>query len=115
MGWITPKDKGLNQEQINEICERLWSEEQSLSNKNCNDCGAKPGEQHDPNCDVARCTSCGCQRLSCDCEDGETDVWTGCWPGVKECYDLKLITFWEGPIGKNDWHFDLNTYVTMKS
>ena len=115
MGWITVKQKGLNQEQIDEICERLWSEEQSRANRNCHDCGAKPGEQHDQNCDVARCTSCGFHRLSCNCEDGETDVWTGLWPGVKECYDLKLISFFDSPDSTRGWCFDLNRYAIIKN
>jgi len=53
----------------------------------CHDCGAKPGEIHQPGCDVERCSACGGQRLSCCCK-GEHDpvyaVWKGIWPGKAE-------------------------------
>jgi hypothetical protein len=104
--FYTPEQKGLNAAQIDEICEKLWKE-YSGELKNCHDCGAKPGEQHEEGCDVARCTSCGGQRLACDCKDGETDVWAGMWPGIKECYEQKLICFAEH-CGINQWRFDLN-------
>ena len=60
--------------------------------KNCHDCGAKPGETHDPGCDVERCSCCGGQRLGCGCDPGahdpEESKWTGEWPGVAECRKL---------------------------
>lgn len=34
---------------------------------NCHDCAAKPGERHDPGCDVERCMLCGYQRIGCGC------------------------------------------------
>lgn len=53
--------------------------------KNCPDCYVLPGQKHDPSCDVARCSGCKAQRLSCGCEDGDGGVWEGEWPGVIEC------------------------------
>jgi hypothetical protein len=102
----TPEQMGIDLPKLLEICEELWSNEKL---RNCHDCDAKPGEQHDPNCDVARCTSCGGQRLSCDCSDGDTDIWTGLWPGIKECYEQHLICYDDN---SGFWCFDLNTYYS---
>lgn len=116
--FLTPKQLELNQQQIDEICERLWKEENRISNKHCGDCNAAPGEQHLEGCDVARCTSCGGQRLACDCKDGEPDIWTGLWPGIKECYERKLICFDTclHPVTNEalGWRFDLNEYARIK-
>jgi len=101
--FLTPEQENLTQEKIKEICEVLWDKECETV---CPDCGVKPGEQHDGYCDVARCTACGGQLLSCECEDGKADVWSGLWPGVKECYERKLIAF-DTISGK--WCFDLNS------
>jgi len=60
--------------------------------RNCGDCGAKPEEQHDPNCDVQRCSACSGQRLMDGCEDHDPELtkWTGYWPGVREAAELKV-------------------------
>lgn len=105
----TPEQMGIDFPKVLDICEELWY---SRNNKMCcPDCGAEPGEQHDPNCDVAMCTLCGRQRLSCDCEDGETDIWSGIWPGIKECYDQRLICYDDCT---GSWCFDLNTWYENK-
>jgi len=67
---------------------------------NCPDCGTKPGQVHNDNCDVERCSVCGRQRLSCDCDDGlppkkqkhdpKFARWTGWWPGELESRALGI-------------------------
>jgi hypothetical protein len=56
----------------------------------CPDCGEVIGEQHWPDCDVARCLATGGQRLLCDGagHDCGRDVWTGLWPGDAECQEF---------------------------
>lgn len=107
--WKTPEEMGLSSSQVDEIVEKLWEERKESFNAKCPDCGAKPKEHHIEGCDVARCTSCGHQRLSCDCKDGEPEVWSGVWPGIKECYDQKLIA-WDSKY--LFWTFDLNTFYS---
>lgn len=36
-----------------------------LQKRDCHDCGAKPGELHDPGCDEEQCPKCGFQMVSC--------------------------------------------------
>ena len=60
--------------------------------KPCHDCGALPGRPHIDGCDVERCSSCGGQRLQCQCPDHDSlfSRWTGIWPGVAESKELGL-------------------------
>lgn len=44
-------------------------------------------------CDVARCTECGFQRISCGCKGSKKGwgaIWTGEWPGDEVCRELGL-------------------------
>ena len=104
--YLTPKDKDISQEDIDKICEDLWKKELKNKKDRCPDCDSKIGDAHDENCDVARCLSCKGQRLSCDCLSGEGDIWDGLWPGIKDCYEQKLICY--DTMRGGGWRFDLN-------
>jgi hypothetical protein len=62
------------------------------SMKNCPGCNAEPCRQHMSGCDVERCSSCGDQRLQCDCADHDPLFarWTGFWPGYLESKALGI-------------------------
>jgi hypothetical protein len=63
--------------------------DQSLDVKRCPDCQVAPGVVHEGGCDVARCRVTGNQMLICAVFAWPhycmADIWTGVWPGVKEC------------------------------
>ena len=64
----------------------------STATERCPDCGASPGELHQPACDVEQCPYCGGQLLSCDCRRipplDDRMPWRGLWPGVAECREF---------------------------
>jgi len=50
--------------------------------RNCPDCGLEGGHAHKPDCDIQRCSVCGRQHVSCQCEDHDPieSIWLGEWP-----------------------------------
>ena len=99
---------------------------------NCHDCGAQPGELHNPGCAVERCPDCGGQALQClhshgdriFCENTSNEVltsdllpWDGEWPGVKECREYgfycKMTQHGWQPCSPNEpgAREDLNTLI----
>jgi hypothetical protein len=106
--WKLPEQIGLDEKQINVINEKLWKEAQQTASRSCPDCGVFPGEYHQEYCDIARCQKCGCQALSCDCEDKGKDIWDGLWPGTKKCYENKFIIFCD----EFGWSFNFNRLAT---
>jgi len=85
------------------MLDSLWAEVTKTAI--CHDCGVKPGQPHKDGCDTARCLNTGMQRLQCDCGKCGEDVWTGIWPGIKECYEKRLVCF---DTATNRVCFDLN-------
>jgi len=55
----------------------------------CHDCGANPGELHDPGCDMEQCPECGGQWIQCG-HIGTHDriPWTGDWPREADAIEL---------------------------
>jgi hypothetical protein len=93
---------------IDAVTELLRQQGTLLQPTSCPDCAVVPGEMHHPDCDVQRCSVCGGQRLSCDCNYVSEDDpdhqdshdpafarWTGFWPGTLECIALGYMCTWE--------------------
>lgn len=112
MPFYTPEQKGISQDEVNAICERLWKEALEQVGT-CPDCGVGGNSKHLDGCDTARCVNCGGQALSCDCGDTKPDIWSGIYPGYSECYKLKLICYHQGFMYVDHWSFDLNTLASM--
>lgn len=67
----------------------------------CRDCTAAPGERHNENCCVARCSECGEQFITCEAHVNvnQPSTWTGEWPGVAECREFGWYTEPDSPWG----------------
>ena len=57
----------------------------------CPDCGTGIGEPHRNECDIERCSVCGTQRISCECEGHNQlrSIWTGIFP-MRKNVELSL-------------------------
>ena len=73
----------LSTDALKDVREKL--SQVSDRGKLCPDCGVPPETTHLGGCDVAHCTVCSRQCLTCECEGEHSDVWTGEFPGVVEC------------------------------
>lgn len=103
--WKSIHSFGLSNEEIDSITNELIKKEKETLIDSCPDCGMEIGEQHLEGCDVARCSICGGQRLSCNCKSGDGGEWTGTWPGTLEALELGLVCCWEDT---KEWQADLN-------
>jgi len=111
MGWVVIENP--SQELLDEVMARSRAHMGP-----CHDCGVEPGEAHTEGCDTARCKICGGQRLQCDCEGGDGDIWTGMWPGTEEAYKLRLLCKWESTVqqyeGEGLPRFDFNRLAVLR-
>lgn len=69
----------------------MYHSKQLATPPNCPDCGTTAGQLYTPDCDVARCTACGQQRLTCGCKSARS-VWTGEWLETPRTYNSYVLT-----------------------
>lgn len=79
--------------------------------RKCGDCRVMAGQPHEPGCDVERCSSCGGQRVQCDCPDHDPSFsrWTGHWPGELEAKALGYTMTEDQPWPNGKGHYPKGT------
>ena len=80
----------------------------------CPDCGTGIGEPHKDDCDIERCSVCGGQRFTCDCDDHDPlrSIWTGVFPMPKNV-ELSLKLSKDKRIGVKPQQCWYNAFKTM--
>lgn len=96
-----------------------------MKNQSCPECGTPVGKPHRDNCEMERCSVCGFQRLSCDCEGHNSAMaaWTGEWPSppTHRAIHVKVGTR-EGdidakiaPLIRELWKADVDTVLSCQN
>lgn len=68
----------------------------------CHDCHVAEGQPHEDGCDVARCTVCGQQRITCahgGSDEGWGEIWNGPSSAPHFATFAELVAFTERRLG----------------
>ncbi|TDB79613.1 hypothetical protein [Micromonospora sp. KC721] len=79
--------------------------DEELLRGSCPACEAGIGKTHADDCDVAECLACGLKRMHCPSSaakghDPGRAVWTGDWPGHRECRQFGWHIRWDADAGQ---------------